>query len=89
MTPFPLLAALALLLPIAADARDKSVPVEFQRQFPCPSTGQRTGACPGWQKDHITPLCRGGADTVENMQWLTVEQHKMKTRGDCRVLPGQ
>ncbi|MDZ7892361.1 MAG: HNH endonuclease signature motif containing protein [Rhodoferax sp.] len=39
--------------------------------------------------DHITPLCAGGADTVENLQWLTKESHKEKTRGDvrqCRLL---
>lgn len=48
-------------------------------------TGQARGACPGWQIDHITPLCSGGADRPVNMQWLTVEQHKAKTREDVRI----
>lgn len=46
------------------------------------------GACPGWNIDHVVPLCRGGADAVWNLQWLTVAQHKLKTRGDCRRPPG-
>ena len=83
---------IALLLVLAASTvfgRDRNVPLEFQKLYPCPSTGKTTGACPGWEKDHIVPLCRGGADTVQNLQWLTIEQHKLKTRGDCRKLPGQ
>jgi 5-methylcytosine-specific restriction endonuclease McrA len=83
------LALLLILLATDADSRDRNVPAEFQRQFPCPSTGKTTGACPGWERDHVIPLCRGGSDTVANMNWLTVEQHKLKTRGDCRTLPGQ
>ncbi|MCX6112563.1 MAG: HNH endonuclease signature motif containing protein [Proteobacteria bacterium] len=30
--------------------------------------------------DHIVPLYKGGKDTPENMQWLTIEQHKEKHR---------
>jgi 5-methylcytosine-specific restriction endonuclease McrA len=82
------LALILVLLAGRAEARDPAVPRAFQQQYPCPSTGAVAGACPGWERDHIVPLCRGGADTVANMQWLTVEQHKLKTRGDCRVLPG-
>ena len=84
----PLFAALALLLPLAADARDRAVRAEFMRSNPCPATGKPTGPCVGWEVDHVTPLCRGGADAVTNLQWLTVAQHKLKTRGDCRALPG-
>ena len=54
---------------------------------PCPATGKARGACPGWQVDHIKPLKCGGADLPHNMQWLTVEQHKIKTAReakDCR-----
>lgn len=75
-------------LALPAASRDKEVLAEFQRLNPCPSTGLPDGACPGYQKDHIVPLCRGGPDTVANLHWLTVDQHKMKTRGDCRALPG-
>lgn len=44
---------------------------------------------PGYQVDHIIPLCAGGADTPENMQLLTVEEHQRKTKVDlwlCRWL---
>ena len=34
----------------------------------------------GYVVDHIIPLYKGGKDTPENMQWLTVEQHKEKHR---------
>jgi 5-methylcytosine-specific restriction endonuclease McrA len=80
---------LLLLLALPAEARDRNAPAAFQREFPCPSTGKTTGACPGWERDHVVPLCRGGSDTVQNLQWLKTEQHKLKTRGDCRTLPGQ
>ena len=74
-----------ILLSLPAQARDRNVPAEFQRQVPCPSTGKTTGACPGWERDHIVPLCRGGSDTVANMNWLTIEQHKAKTRAEVKL----
>lgn len=80
--------AVLLLFAAPAFARDPAVAREFQRLHPCPATGSTVGACPGWERDHILPLCQGGADTVANMRWLTVEAHKLKTRGDCRRLPG-
>jgi len=73
-----------IVLPYEALARDRSVPQRFQQVHPCPSTGARKGACPGWERDHILPLCRGGADHPANMQWLSTEQHKAKTRGDIK-----
>ena len=33
---------------------------------PCPSTGNTTGACPGYRKDYIMPLACGGVDAVSN-----------------------
>lgn len=42
---------------------------------------------PGWQIDHVTPLKCGGADDATNMQWLTIADHKAKTKAevkDCR-----
>jgi len=72
---------LALLsLPLSALARDRSARRDFQRQQPCPSTGRRSGACPGYVADHVVPLKRGGSDQPANMQWQTVEDAKQKDR---------
>lgn len=84
----PALLCLALLLAISSEARPTRSAAEvlaFKRQSPCPSTGLRRGSCPGYQVDHVQPLCSGGPDTRENMQWLTVEDHRVKTRQDLRV----
>jgi hypothetical protein len=53
---------------------------EFHRLHPCPSTGNPTGACPGYVADHIVLLKRGGADTPSNMQWQSVADAKAKDR---------
>jgi hypothetical protein len=50
----------------------------FIKRQACP-TGQR-GRCDGWEIDHVKPLHCGGADEPENMQWLTIAQHRAKTR---------
>jgi hypothetical protein len=34
---------------------------------------------PGYQIDHIKPLFEGGSDTPDNMELLTIQQHKAKT----------
>jgi len=52
----------------------------FERDNPCPSTGEPRGACPGYVVDHIIPLKRGGSDLPSNMQWQTVEDAKAKDR---------
>jgi len=52
----------------------------FERDNPCPSTGQPRGACPGYVVDHIVPLKRGGADLPDNMQWQTVEEARAKDK---------
>jgi 5-methylcytosine-specific restriction endonuclease McrA len=81
----------ACLAFLAAPAFTQTIPrsaaevLAFKRVNPCPSTGQRRGACPGHQVDHITPLCAGGPDRRENMQWLSVAQHIEKTRIDVRA----
>lgn len=54
-------------------ARSQVVLAEFRRLYPCPSTGRRAGACPGWAIDHVIPLACGGCDAVVNLQWLPVE----------------
>lgn len=85
------LAALLLLLLLAITAhaapRSAAVRAEFRKAHPCPSTGRLTSACPGWEVDHRIALMCGGPDTVENLQWLAVEDHRKKTareRRDCR-----
>lgn len=45
----------------------------FRELYPCPSTGQTRGACPGWNIDHTIPLACLGIDIVGNLQWLPVE----------------
>lgn len=52
----------------------------FERNHPCPSTGRRSGACPGYVIDHVRPLKRGGADAPSNMQWQTKADAKAKDR---------
>jgi hypothetical protein len=86
----PLLALLAIagIAACAAPAptapkRAPEVRAEFMRAHPCPANGRTSGACPGFQVDHILALCAGGADTATNMQWLAVELHKIKTRSDA------
>lgn len=82
-----LLLACALLTPIAHSATQRSAAevLAFKRANPCPSTGLRSGACPNHQVDHANPICAGGSDTRDNMQWLTIEEHRMKTRSDVRM----
>lgn len=80
-----LLAAIAFAsVAYGSPVRSPSVRAEFQRQHPCPSTGQPRGACPGHQVDHIQALKCGGRDELGNLQWLAVEAHKEKTRRDMR-----
>ena len=52
----------------------------FKRSNPCPSTGRRSGACPGYVIDHVIALKRGGADAPGNMQWQTIQAAKAKDK---------
>lgn len=70
---------------IAKIERSAAEILAFKRHNPCPSTGERRGSCPGYQVDHVQPLCSGGPDKVANMQWLSIEEHRAKTRQDNRV----
>jgi hypothetical protein len=86
----PLLALLAIAgiaacaaQPSATPKRAPEVRAEFMRAHPCPANGRTSGACPGFQVDHILAICAGGADSAANMQWLAVDLHKIKTRSDA------
>lgn len=61
---------------------------EFQKRHPCPSTGQQTGACPGWKRDHVKPLACGGCDSVDNLQWLPDPAWKDKTLWERNIYGG-
>jgi hypothetical protein len=52
----------------------------FMRSHPCPSTGKRSGGCPGYVVDHVKPLAKGGADNPSNMQWQTTAAAKEKDK---------
>jgi hypothetical protein len=77
------LAACAVGQPI----RSPALRAEFQRLEPCPATGLPRGACPGYEVDHVVPLCLGGprVDIISNLQWLTVEEHRRKTVRDIQL----
>ncbi len=60
--------------------RSKKAKDAFRKSHPCPSTGKKSGKCPGYVIDHITPLKRGGADSPDNMQWQTKADAKAKDK---------
>ena len=82
---FILIAASLFAVATSADARSAKAVRIFKYHNPCPANDKRQGACPGWEVDHIKPLCLGGEDKADNMQWLTVAQHRAKTRQDLRT----
>lgn len=82
-----LLAGLCLAAPFASASpqRSKALIAEFKRLNPCPANGQPRGPCPGYQVDHREALVCGGTDTLDNLQWLTVEEHRAKTRVEVKL----
>jgi hypothetical protein len=80
------LAALLLLaLAASACARDPAKVREFRRLNPCPATGRTTGACGGYVVDHKWPLCAGGPDAIDNLQWQTEADALAKDKIEWRV----
>jgi hypothetical protein len=79
-----LVIALAAIPAYARIERDRAQVRSFRVEHPCPATGRTRGACPGWHVDHVIPLCAGGADRPNNMQWITREDHRWKTFIDVR-----
>jgi hypothetical protein len=70
---------------VLAGPRSPAVRAEFQRLNPCPATGERSGACKGWEIDHVRALVCGGFDELGNLQWLSVADHRVKTRADVAM----
>ncbi len=87
----PVVVSLALLALAAAPTlaklgdRSQALRAEFQRMHPCPSTGKTRGACPGYQVDHREALVCGGRDELGNLQWLTIDEHRAKTRAEVKL----
>lgn len=85
------LLAVALVSPAEAGSRcyacshrSAQAKAEFRREHPCPATGRTRGACRGFVIDHVTPLCAGGADAPQNMQWQSTADAKAKDRLERR-----
>ena len=53
--------------------RNSAVPAAFRKIHPCPVTELTTGACAGWQINHVIPLACGGRDEVANLDWMPIE----------------
>lgn len=67
--------------------RSEAAKGAFKRQQPCPSTGKRSGACPGYVIDHRVALACGGVDDPSNMQWQTTTAARLKDKTErkgCR-----
>jgi hypothetical protein len=62
----------------AGEARSQAAKRHFAMTHPCPATGKPVPHCPGYVIDHIRPLCAGGGDAPDNMQWQTVTEAKAK-----------
>ena len=73
---------ICLALPVVADGhpeRSRAQVRTFLQQQGLEQTPE------GYEVDHIVPLCAGGRDAPENMQLLTREQHREKTKKDLRL----
>jgi hypothetical protein len=62
--------------------RSAKAKADFKKGHPCPATGKRSGACPGYVVDHVQPLKRGGQDAPENMQWQTTAAARAKDKSE-------
>ena len=79
-----LILACILLIPITTQAKcniHRSSAVRYQFKV---LTGYPDGR-PGYVIDHIQPLCAGGLDTTQNMQWMTIADAKIKDRWERSI----
>ena len=72
---------------VAAPRPDSPELLAFKQHNPCPSSGQRAGACPGFEVDYVIPPCLGGPDREYNMQWLATVEYLEKARTDVKLCP--
>ena len=73
-------------LPATARIPRSHVPIHaFVKANSCPATGEHRLPCPGYQIDHLIPLKCHGPDAPENMQWLTIPDHKAKTKREAKL----
>jgi 5-methylcytosine-specific restriction endonuclease McrA len=80
-----LIAACAISMGASAKIeRSHKVRHAFVKEQACPSTERHRLPCPGWQIDHIQPLKCNGPDALENLQWLTIDDHKAKTKREAK-----
>jgi hypothetical protein len=84
---FAAFVCLLLLPPAFAQTvqRNRAEVRAFRAENHCPATGMRRGSCPGYVVDHIDPLCNGGPDRRDNMQWQTVADAKRKDADERRL----
>ena len=65
------------LVSFTCSARDMRERREFIKENPQPEKCAK-----GCEVDHKEALMNGGEDKKKNMQWLTKEEHKEKTKKD-------
>jgi len=65
--------------------RDPAVTRLFTLTVPCPSTGETGHRCPGFIRDHLIPLCAGGADAVSNLWWEGAARAAEKDRHELQL----
>lgn len=73
--------ALSLAAPaLAGQPRSEAVKTAFANAQACPANARNTKSCEGYWIDHKKPLDCGGADSVDNMQWLTIAAAMQKAK---------
>ncbi|WP_157900109.1 hypothetical protein [Rhodoferax koreensis] len=79
-----LLVATCAGLPVVAGAQASEAQMSaFQKYTTCPSTGRRSGACPGYRIAWKVPPCAGGQDRWTNLVWLTEVAARQKMQSDA------
>jgi hypothetical protein len=73
---------------VATASAGAVVPAAAAEQRECHSTPRgrsKLPAQPGYERDHIVPLCLGGADTLGNMQYQPWDEARAKDRLEAHV----